>query len=76
MSTRQEFIAFLEALHKEFVVSGNAWENRDLGSFLEALSRYADDIDGYYNNLNIPVDPDKPSWQLFADILTGARIYE
>ncbi len=51
-------------------------ESRDLPSFLEALSAYARDVDGYYANAHIDVDADQASWRVFADILKGASIYE
>ncbi|WP_431217459.1 DUF7660 family protein [Puia sp. P3] len=44
--------------------------------FLEAMVRYTEDIQEYYDNTNQEVDADIPSWKVFADIFLGARIYE
>ncbi|EMJ83977.1 hypothetical protein LEP1GSC016_1940 [Leptospira borgpetersenii serovar Hardjo-bovis str. Sponselee] len=37
---------------------------------------YSEDIIGFYRNSNLDLNPKIASWQLFADILCGARIYE
>lgn len=44
--------------------------------FLEALSAYTEDIQGYYDNLKQNINADKPDWQTFSDIFKGAKIYE
>jgi hypothetical protein len=74
--TKEEFIVFLSALSDDFRANPEAWENNNLSSFIEALATYAQDIDGYYKNFNLPVDASIPSWRVFAEILCGARVYE
>lgn len=76
ITDRQGFADFIDKLHKDFQTNPSNWSNKDLSSFLEAMSRYAQDIDGYYKNTNQNVNADTPSWKVFADILTGAKIYE
>jgi hypothetical protein len=76
IKTRQDFVIFLNELLADFQTNKNNWENKDLGSFLEALSRYAEDIDGFYINTGQDVDADKASWKVIADMFMGARIYE
>lgn len=44
--------------------------------FLEALGRYAEDIQGYYDNNKQSISADVPSWQTFANMLKGATLYE
>ena len=73
---RQSFIKFLSLLHNSYQRNKADWENVDLDSFLEAMARYAQDIQGYYDNTNQKVDANTPSWKIFADILLGAKIYE
>ncbi|WP_460985540.1 DUF7660 family protein [Spirosoma fluminis] len=43
---------------------------------MEALTRCADDIQGYYNNTKQNANADTASWQVFADLLQGAKTYE
>jgi len=76
VTDRQTFIKFLNILHKDFLDNPECWENRTLPEFLEALSAYAEDIQGYYDNMKININADKAGWQTFADIFKGAKIYE
>lgn len=76
VADRQTFIMFLELLRKDFLDNPENWENKSLPDFLEALSAYANDIQGYYDNLKLDINADKPEWSTFADIFKGAKIYE
>ncbi len=76
IQTRQDFVEFLNELLEDYQTNKAAWENKDLESFLEAMSRYADGIDGFYKNTNQNIDADSASWKVFADMFMGARIYE
>ena len=80
IGSRKGFVQFLDKLHAEYQQNGKAWENQTLGDFLEALSRYVEDIEGYYSNLSHSggesINADFASWRVFADMLRGATIYE
>lgn len=73
---RQSFIKFLDLLRKDFLDNPENWENKTLPDFLEALSFYTEDIQGYYDNMKLNIKADKPEWSTFADIFKGAKIYE
>lgn len=73
---RQTFIEFLEMLRKDFLDNPESWGNKTLPDFLEALSSYTEDIQGYYNNMKQDINADQPNWQTFADLFKGATIYE
>jgi hypothetical protein len=73
---RQSFAEFLERLQQDFITNSHAWENKTIPDFLEAMGRYAEDIQGYYDNTNQNINADLASWKLFADIFEGAKIYE
>ncbi len=47
------------------------WENDSLDRFLEALSAWVNDSEGYYLNLGEPV-PTQPSWQMIEDMFMAA----
>lgn len=66
----------MELLHADFLKNGKNWQNNTLDNFLEAITAYAEDIQGLYNNRENGKDADTPDWQTFADILRGAVIYE
>lgn len=74
--TREQFIAFLEELKTDFHTNKDKWENTTIDSYLEAMARYAQDIQGYYDNSGQNVNADSPDWKTFSDILKGATIYE
>ena len=76
VTDRQSFIEFIELLHEDYRKNLKSWQNKNLDSFLDAIGRYANDIQGYYDNTNKKVNADDPSWQVFADILKGSKIYE
>lgn len=76
VTDRQSFIKFLDLLHKDFLNNPENWKNKTLPDFLEALSAYTEDVQGYYDNMKLIVNADKPDWSTFADIFKGAKVYE
>lgn len=76
VTDRQSFIKFIELFREDFLNKPEEWENETVDRFLEAMSAYAADIQGYYDNMKIDINADKPTRQTFADILRGAAIYE
>ena len=74
--TRQDFSRFVDELSKDLEYSKHEWENDDLRQFLEAMSAYAIDVQGFYDNSGQDVDANLPSWKTFAQILLGAKVYE
>ena len=80
VTDRKSFIEFLELFRKDLNRNNNEWENKTLDDFLEAMTRYSEDIQGYYDNLKnelgAHINADVPSWRVFADIMRGSRIYE
>lgn len=76
VTDRQSFITFIERLREDLLSNPESWENKTLDDFLEALGRYAGDIQGYYDNTNQNVNAGTPSWQTFANIFKGTTMYE
>jgi len=74
--TRIEFINFLKDLRKDLNTNNSNWENKSLNDFLEAMERYTQDIQGYYDNMKMNIDADEATWENFRNILKGAAIYE
>jgi len=75
IQTRKDFVAFVRALLKDLSDHPERWENNDLQSFLDALSAWVEDMDGYYLNRGEPM-PKEPSWRVLAQMLLAAKIYE
>lgn len=76
VADRQTFIKFLDLLRKDFLENREEWQNKNIEDFLEAMTRYTEDIQGYYDNTNQNIDANKPRWEIFADTLKGSKIYE
>lgn len=75
-NSRKDFLIFLEILQSDLRKNPENWENKNLPHFLEALTSCVEDIQGYYDNMNLNVNSDIASWQLFADLFKSAKIYE
>lgn len=73
--SREELAAFLAELADSVVKEPERWENSDLVDFLRAWAAWLEDMDGYFLNQGEPV-PSAPSWQLIAQMLLAARVYE
>ena len=76
VTDRKTFIEFLEMLQQDLIENPGTWENKNLSDFLEAMGRYASDIQGFYDNTKQNINADQPSWKVFADMFHGAKIYE
>lgn len=74
--TRIEFIKFLKEFRKDLEENKSNWENSTLEGFLKAMEAYTKDVQGFYNNMKMDIDADKPTWENFKTILKGASIYE
>lgn len=77
VNDKHSFIDFIRLLRESLENDINSWENTNLSGFLEAIERYTEDIQGYYDNTGqSEEDANQASWKRFADILKGARVYE
>ncbi|MCU7840521.1 MAG: hypothetical protein KZQ94_14215 [Candidatus Thiodiazotropha sp. (ex Troendleina suluensis)] len=76
ISSQEELAIFVEKLANVSSNPNENWVNKDLPSFLEALSAWIEDMDGYYKNNNLPYDENNISWKNIADMLYAATMYE
>jgi putative addiction module component (TIGR02574 family) len=76
VQTRDQFIDYLFCLMDDFDGIGNQWHNQDIYTFFQAMAAWLNDGAGYYRNANPSIDVEQPSWQLFADTLSAASVYE
>ncbi|WP_455423292.1 DUF7660 family protein [Chryseobacterium aquaticum] len=73
---KKKFIQFIENLRLDFIQNKEQWENKTIEDYLEAISRYTEDINGYYKNTNQDIDLKEIDWKVFSDILKGSSMYE
>jgi len=74
--SRDDLIAHIFELTRSYDSERNDWANRDIGMFLHAMAAWLKDSKGYYQKTDQVLDVEKPSWQLFADALSAAAVYE
>lgn len=75
VSSKDGLVKLILAIAKDLKDNPDGWENKDLGSYLEAIASWIEDMDGYYENTNQPL-PKDTNWKVFADILMAAKVYE
>jgi hypothetical protein len=76
VTTRDEFVGRIFELLDDHDAVGHLWENKDIYTYLQAMAAWLDDASGYYKNKGQDVDIEKPTWQLFADAISAASVYE
>jgi len=75
VSSKEDLADFIEALRTDFVENSAEWENPTVDKFLDAMAAWVRSMDNYYRNTgNAPVA--SPTWSVFADMLSAAKIYE
>ena len=75
IETSAQLAEFIQKLGQEYRTEPESWENSDLGSFLEALSAWVQDMKGFYESRGMQV-PEHPDWRDVAHMLAAARVYE
>ena len=75
ISSGNDLIKFISALTKDLKENPDEWGNKDLPSYLEAMTAWMEDMDGYYENTNQEL-PKDINWKVISDILMAARVYE
>jgi hypothetical protein len=76
VKSRQELIDHLFRLMDDFDGAGDQWQNQDIYTFLQAMAAWLNDCEGYYRNTGRSINVETPSWQLLADALSAAAVYE
>jgi hypothetical protein len=75
VSSRTDFIEFVDNLNRNYASNKDEWENDSLESFLGGLSGFAHDMGGYYKNMKEDVDVETVSWRMAAQMLLAAKVY-
>ena len=75
ISSKEDFITFVELLVSDLKSNPDEWENKSLRSYLEAIASWTEDMEGFYQNNNLEV-PRNVNWKVFANILMAAKMYE
>jgi hypothetical protein len=73
--SREDFVAFVRSLARNFQDNPDEWENINIWSYLDALAAWTEDMDGLFHNTGQPL-PTNIDWKLIARLLLAAKIYE
>lgn len=75
VASRDDFVAFVDALRHDLTAHPEEWQNSTLNDFLESLAAWLQDMDGYYQNKQLPI-LSSPSWKNLAEMMLAAKYYE
>ncbi|MDP9373188.1 MAG: hypothetical protein M3Q65_12195 [Chloroflexota bacterium] len=73
--SRDDFVSFVHALVQDLKENPDEWESCELGDYLEGLAVWVGTMDQLHRNLGEPV-PKEPTWNLFGQMLLGAKYQE
>lgn len=74
VKSKEDFVCFLSALQADLKSNPDSWNNMDLVSFLGSMSSWIEDMGEFY--VDDSGNQKEITWQVFADILSIARVYE
>ena len=75
IDSRESLIVFIRLLADDFRDNSEEWENKKLDRYLDALSAWVEDMDGYFRNRGETV-PENPTWELLGKIFLASKYYE
>jgi hypothetical protein len=76
INSRVDFHRFLRKLVTNLRERPHEWDNSTLEQYLEGITGFAQDMDGYFDIRSESVNAENPTWRLFAEMLLAARTYE
>ena len=75
ITTREDLYDFLKILIDDPRTKNGKWFNSELESYLEGISGFVNDLEGYYKNRNEEY-PKDINYKLIAEILLSGLYYE
>lgn len=75
IDSKEKFIEFLNELINDREKKDAEWENKDIPEYLESISSWVEDMEGYYMNTNQDV-PNDINWSFIAQLFYVGKIYE
>ncbi|MDQ0271327.1 DUF7660 family protein [Cytobacillus purgationiresistens] len=75
VNNKEQFTQFISSLTTDFKLKPDEWENNDIESFLQGVKSWVEDMEGYYENNNLPI-PKDIDWNYIATIFYVGKLYE
>lgn len=73
IKSKNDFLAFLNQLSKDFTDNSEQWENKTAGEYIQAMASWTEDYSACPNN---DIDWDGLDYKTLAKILYMGKIYE
>ena len=75
VSDKDHFVNFVSLLIKDYKANPDTWENKDIESFLEGIISWVEDMEGYFENNNLPI-PQSIDWKFVSNLFYAGKLYE
>jgi hypothetical protein len=75
IKTKEDLTELVLTLRDDLRNHPENWNNKDLQNYLESLSAWIKDMDGYYQNKGENIS-EIPVWRLLGEMLIAASVYE
>lgn len=75
IKTKEDLVNFIKLLVRDLKDDPDSWENSRLDRYLDALSAWTEDMEGFFANVGEPF-PETPNWRLIGIMLLAAKRYE
>jgi len=75
INSKEKFMEFLNELRNDKEQRGDEWENVEITTYLEGIRSWVDDMEGYFQNMNVDM-PTNIDWKFIATLLYVGKIYE
>lgn len=75
VNSKEDFIKFLTELRLDKEQKSEEWENSEIASYLEGICSWVDDMEGYFDNMQIEM-PTDIDWKFIATLFYVGKIYE
>lgn len=73
IKSKNDFLAFLNYLSKDFTDNTEQWENKTVGEYIQAMASWTEDYSAAPNN---DIDWDNLDYKILAKILYMGKNYE
>lgn len=75
VNSKEKFMEFLTELRYDKEQKSDEWENDEITTYLEGICSWVDDMEGYFQNINMDM-PNNIDWKFIAMLFYVGKIYE
>jgi len=75
VKTKEDFIKFIHELREDKEKKDVEWENKDISTYLEGVCSWVEDMEGFFDNMNLEI-PKDINWSFIATLFYVGKIYE